>query len=82
MPRKPNLSDLKKRFQIRFAVFSLFFSIWLLVDELIKEGYLFSPEDVRIPGTHEFIITLIFVINLLILFAKVITKQLKEIKEE
>ncbi len=77
MPRKPNLSDLKKKFWTRFAVFSLFISIWLLVDELIKEGYLFSPDDVRIPGTHEFIIALIFVINLVILFAKVITKQIK-----
>ncbi len=48
MPRKPNLSDLKKKFWMRFAVFSLFISIWLLVDELIKEVYLFSPEDVRI----------------------------------
>jgi len=80
MARRPNLEDLKKKFEIRFAVFSVFISAWLLVDEFIKEGYFFSIEDIAIPGTHEFLIASILLANLLIFVIKFLTKRLKWLK--
>jgi len=59
MPRAPGLKDLKKRWRSRLVLATIALTLWLLMDEYVKEGYLFKPEDVLVAGTHEWIITLI-----------------------
>jgi len=51
--RLPTLDDLRKKFWLRSLIFSLFSASFLLVDEYVKEGYLFNPQDLLVPGTHE-----------------------------
>ncbi len=50
------LDDLKKKAGLRIRIFLIFLIIWLFVDEFVKEGYLFSLDDVFQPLTHEFLI--------------------------
>ncbi len=77
MPRKPTLEDLKKRFEVRFSVFTVFISLWLLTDEMIKEGYLFDIRDVLIPGTHESIIVALLSLNLVFWMVKIAWQKLR-----
>lgn len=56
MSRRPTLDDLKKKAGLRIRIFLIFLIIWLFVDEFVKEGYLFSLDDVFQPLTHEFLI--------------------------
>jgi len=58
MPRRPTLKDLKKKLLKRFDFWCLSAVFFLIVDEIIKEGYMFDIRDVLIPGTHEFLIAL------------------------
>lgn len=57
--RMPALDDLRKKFWLRSFIFSLFASGYLLVDEYVKEGYLFNPQDLLVPGTHESLLALV-----------------------
>jgi len=76
MPRAPGLKDLKKRWKRRLALATVALVAWLLMDEYVKEGYLFKPEDLLIPGTHEFIIALIVALAPSALLAHEIFKRL------
>ena len=49
----PTLDDLRKKFWLRSFIFSLFSAGFLLVDEYVKEGYFFNPQDLFVPCTHE-----------------------------
>lgn len=51
--RLPDLSDLRKKFWVRVPFWSFSLSFLLLIDEYIKEGYIFNPYDILTPGTHE-----------------------------
>jgi len=61
-----------KKLRKRLTVFLFFITIWLLVDEYIKEGYMFNIDDLFNPHiTHEKIfITLLIVIVLLLVKQK------------
>lgn len=50
------LRELRKKFWRRAVVFPLGLTGVLLIDEYIKEGYLFKPSDILVPGSHESII--------------------------
>lgn len=50
------LRELRKKFWQRAVVFPLGVAGVVLLDEYIKEGYLFKPSDILIPGTHESIV--------------------------
>ena len=64
MPRLPGIQDLKKKWRIRFHLGSIFIIAWLISDELVKEGYAFDVHDIIIPGTHEFFVVLLAILNL------------------
>jgi len=55
----PTLDDLRKKFWLRSLIFSLFSTGFLIVDEYVKEGYLFNPQDLLVPGTHESLLALV-----------------------
>ena len=61
-----------KKLRKRLTVFLFFITVWILVDEYIKEGYLFNIDDILSPHiTHEkIIITALIVIILLLMKQK------------
>jgi len=63
MPRPQNLGDLKKRIHLRLPILLIGLAVLLVVDEYVKEGYLFDVRDVFIVGTHEFIVVLLFLLS-------------------
>lgn len=68
MPRIPGLQDLKKRWKKRARIWLLGFICLLLIDEYVKEGYLFDIRDILYPGTHEFLIIIFTIVFVLITF--------------
>jgi len=62
MVRKPGIGDLRKRWRERLNLWLGSGLVLLLADEYIKEGYLFDPHDVAVPGTHESIITVVIIL--------------------
>ncbi len=61
------LSGLKKRWRIRLSVALITAAYFVLIDEVIKEGYVFDPTDLlnaRI--THEKIFVVLMIIGLLL----------------
>ena len=61
----PSLNDLHKHFRERLNVWLGGGISLLLIDEYVKEGYFFKPSDVVYPGTHENLITLLFILLLI-----------------
>ena len=70
----PKVSDLLKEFHKRSLNFLIFFTLFILTDEYIKEGYLFNPREVLTPLTHENILFAVWItvgiINLIYAFFK------------
>jgi len=68
------VSDLLKKFHKRSLNFLIFFTLFVLTDEYIKEGYLFKIEEVLTPLTHENILVVVWaivgIINLIYAFFK------------
>jgi len=62
MPRPPNLGDLKK-IHLRLPILLIGLAVLLVIDEYIKEGYLFDLRDVFIVGTHEFVVVVLFLLS-------------------
>jgi len=53
--------------RLRLSILFLLLSFFVLVDEAIKEGYVFDPRDVVSPSiTHEKIFLLLFVIGMIL----------------
>ena len=52
------LRELRKNIRKRLHLWFIFAIIFLLLDEYLKEGYLFKIEDVAKLFTHEFLITI------------------------
>lgn len=51
--------ELKKRAMNRVEWWLVWAVVGLLVDEYVKEGYWFRPEDLMTPVTHEFLIMML-----------------------
>jgi len=51
--------------------------IFILIDEKIKEGYWIKKDDFKKPLTHEFLIIITIIINIIIVFMKKISKRKK-----
>ena len=65
------LVELKKNIRKRIHLWFIFAIVFLLLDEYLKEGYLFKLEDITKLFTHEFLITVSifsYLIYLIILF--------------
>ena len=60
----PTIRDLKKRILYRIPIWCFMLCVTLLIDEYVKEGYLFSISDIVYPMTHEFLITTLIAIGL------------------
>lgn len=56
------ITHIKKKFWKRLSAFSLILAVWLLIDEFIKEGYLFNPADAGNPLSHEFWMLVLWVL--------------------
>ena len=56
------LAQVKKKFHIRVSILSLFLAVWLIVDELVKEGYNFHLVEVANPFSHEFWVTVLLLL--------------------
>ena len=55
------IANLKKRFWLRAGVLSFSGAALVIIDEYLKEGYLFNPNDITLIGSHEsIVVTLIF----------------------
>ena len=67
MPRRPTLADLKKRADVRLKIFLAFLMAWLVVDEWVKEGYLFDVSDLTQPLTHEFFLIVLLCLEAMLL---------------
>jgi len=65
MSREEAKQSLKKKFWLRASVFSLITILATLIDEYIKEGYWFNPQDVSKLGTHESIIIVLLVVSVI-----------------
>ncbi|MHC1629276.1 MAG: hypothetical protein ACXQTI_10695 [Candidatus Nezhaarchaeales archaeon] len=52
----PSFSDLTKKQPLRLLIWYIFFLLLILIDEYVKEGYIFNPDEVLTPFTHEFLI--------------------------
>ena len=65
MSRREAKENIKKKFWLRASVFSLITIFATLIDEYIKEGYWFNPQDVSKLGTHESIITVLLVFSVI-----------------
>lgn len=50
--------------QISGAIYLFLLILFILLDELIKEGYLFKKEDLANGITHEFIIIIVIMITI------------------
>lgn len=64
MMRRAKLSELREKFWKRVSVFSLGLAVLVLIDEWIKEGYVFNPDDISCIGSHETIFILFVFISL------------------
>ena len=51
--------------------------IFILIDEKIKEGYWIKKNDFKKPLTHEFLIIITIIINMIIVFVKKISRREK-----
>ena len=51
--------------------------IFILIDEKIKEGYWAKKDDLKKPLTHEFLILIMVIINMIIVFMKKISRRVK-----
>lgn len=60
--------EIKKKFWRRVSVFSIGMAVLVLIDEWIKEGYVFDPSDITCIGSHE---TLFIVFVALSLYARI-----------
>jgi len=49
--------------------------IFILIDEKIKEGYWAKKDDLKKPLTHEFLILITIIINMIIVFVKKISRR-------
>jgi len=78
MPRKPNFSDLAKKFYERSLFWIALLIAGLLADEYIKEGYLFDPADMIVYGTHEFLIMLLSMLGVAICLLRASSKRTGE----
>ena len=67
-----------KRLHLRSIVFLIFFNAWLLIDEYIKEGYFFKPDEILVPVTHE---NIMFVVSLATLIINVIYAVIRRVKK-
>jgi len=65
MNTKEAISGLKKKMWLRLSNFSIFAIAFLLVDEFIKEGYLFKVSDVLEIGTHENLISIFALVGVI-----------------
>lgn len=54
--------SIKKNFWRRLNLGAFILVLWLLMDEYLKEGYLFNPSDITRPFTHEFLISVTVII--------------------
>ena len=52
--------------------------IFILIDEKIKEGYWIKKSDFKKPLTHEFLILIMSIINIIIIFMKKIRGEKNE----
>ncbi len=75
MSRRPTLADLKKKASVRLKIFLIFLIVWLIVDEWVKEGYIFDPSDILQPLTHEFLITLLLFLEAMFLLVPRLMKR-------
>jgi len=66
----PGFSELRKNFWKRLKIALCFIIVFILVDEGIKEGYLFKLSDVLIPLTHENTIIIIGAVLLIVVVIK------------
>ena len=55
-------AQIKKKLWKRVSVFSLGLAVLVLIDEWIKEGYVFNPKDLLCVGSHEFLFLVFSVI--------------------
>ena len=51
--------------------------IFILIDEKIKEGYWAKKDDFKKPFTHEFLILITIIINMIVVFMKKISRREK-----
>ena len=51
--------------------------IFILIDEKIKEGYWAKKDDFKKPLTHEFLILITIIINMIVVFMKKISRREK-----
>jgi len=51
--------------------------IFILIDEKIKEGYWAKKDDLKKPLTHEFLILITVILNMIIVFMKKISRREK-----
>ena len=59
-------------------IFALVWAIiFILIDERIKEGYWAKKSDFKKPLTHEFLIIITVIINMIIVFMKKISRREK-----
>ena len=57
--------NIKPKFWIRTSVLSFVLVLWLFIDEYIKTGYYFDPNDIYTLGTHESLIMVLLVYGIL-----------------
>ncbi len=56
---------MKRSWRLRLSIASLFAAFYILVDELVKEGYVFDPLDLLNPAiTHEKLFILFLILGL------------------
>ena len=58
------IQQLKKKFWKRLTLFSVFVIAFLIVDEKIKEGYIFNIKDIVNPYSHELYILLFAIVGI------------------
>ena len=54
--------SIEKNFWRRLNLGAFVLILWLLMDEYLKEGYLFNLSDIFRPFTHEFLISVTVII--------------------
>ena len=62
------IASLKKRFWLRAGILSFSGVALVMLDEYLKEGYLFNPNDITLIGSHESIILVLIVFGWFSLF--------------
>jgi|Deesub1362A_J573_1020465.scaffolds.fasta_scaffold00761_11 hypothetical protein len=67
---KPTLKDLTKKLSKRLPLWIAGLIGLILIDEWIKEGYLFNFSDLFVIGTHEFLIAMFSIIGIIWIFRR------------